>query len=50
MVLMSNAHEIPDPLAGFGSLMYQNGFGSQFGTQVFEGALPEGRNSPQSCG
>src|SRR5882724_5121949 len=48
--LMSKAHEIPDPARGFGSLMYQNGFGNQFGTQAREGALPEGRNSPQRCG
>src|SRR6266566_10139023 len=48
--LMSKAHEIPDPARAFGSLMYQNGFGNQFGTEVLEGALPEGRNSPQRCG
>ena len=42
MVLMGNAHEIPDPVGGIGSLMYQNGFGNQFGTQALEGALPEG--------
>src|SRR5579864_2099971 len=50
MRLMGNAHEIPDPNGGIGSLTYQNGFGNQFGTQVLEGALPEGRNSPQRCG
>jgi len=50
MVFMSNAHEIPDPNGGIGSLTYQNGFGNQFGTQALEGALPEGRNSPQRCG
>jgi homogentisate 1,2-dioxygenase len=50
MVLMGNAHEIPDPVRGIGSLIYQNGFGNQFGTQALEGALPEGRNSPQRCG
>src|SRR5271165_7132019 len=33
-----------------GSLTYQNGFGNQFGTQALEGALPDGRNSPQRCG
>jgi homogentisate 1,2-dioxygenase len=49
MLLMSNAHEIPDPVREIGSLIYQNGFGNQFGTQVLEGALPEGRNSPQRC-
>jgi homogentisate 1,2-dioxygenase len=47
---MGNAHEIPHPVRGIGSLTYQNGFGNQFGTQVLEGALPEGRNSPQRCG
>jgi homogentisate 1,2-dioxygenase len=50
MVLMGNAHEIPRPVRGFGSLPYQNGFGNQFGTQALEGALPDGRNSPQRCG
>src|SRR5580704_9041805 len=50
MVLMSKSHEMPDPVRAFGSLTYQNGFGNQFGTQVLEGALPEGRNSPQRCG
>jgi homogentisate 1,2-dioxygenase len=50
MGLMSKAHEIPDPFGGFGSLTYQNGFGNQFGTQVPQGALPEGRNPPQRCG
>src|SRR5690349_5181615 len=50
MVFMSNAHEIPDPNGEIGSLTYQNGFGNQFGTQALEGALPEGRNSPQRCG
>jgi homogentisate 1,2-dioxygenase len=49
MLLMSNAHEIPGPVREIGSLTYQNGFGNQFGTQVLEGALPEGRNSPQRC-
>ena len=49
MVVMGNAHEIPDP-ARIGSLTYQNGFSNQFGTQALEGALPEGRNSPQRCG
>ncbi|MFL6600032.1 MAG: homogentisate 1,2-dioxygenase [Steroidobacteraceae bacterium] len=47
---MSKAHEIRDPPKGIGSLSYQNGFGNQFGTQALEGALPEGRNSPQRCG
>ena len=49
MVLMGTAHEIPDPSRGIGSLTYQNGFGNEFGTQALEGALPDGRNSPQRC-
>lgn len=31
-------------------LTYQNGFANEFGTEALEGALPEGRNSPQRCG
>jgi homogentisate 1,2-dioxygenase len=31
------------------SLDYQNGFGNHFGTEVLQGALPQGRNSPQRC-
>jgi len=50
MRLMGNAHEIPDPNGGIGSLTYQNGFGNEFGTEALEGALPTGRNSPQRCG
>jgi hypothetical protein len=37
---MRNAHEILAPGEGIGSLTYQNGFGSEFGTEVLEGALP----------
>ena len=47
---MRNAHEIPAPGEGIGSLNYQNGFGNEFGTEVLAGALPTGRNSPQRCG
>jgi len=32
------------------SLTYQNGFANEFGTEALQGALPEGRNSPQRCG
>jgi homogentisate 1,2-dioxygenase len=32
------------------SLTYQNGFANEFGTEALEGALPQGRNSPQRCG
>src|SRR3978361_2482065 len=46
---MRNAHENSAPAAGIGSLIYQNGFASEFGTEVLEGALPRGRNSPQRC-
>jgi homogentisate 1,2-dioxygenase len=46
---MRNAHENPDPGAGNGSLIYQNGFANEFGTEALEGALPKGRNSPQRC-
>ncbi|MBS0420768.1 MAG: homogentisate 1,2-dioxygenase [Proteobacteria bacterium] len=46
---MRKAHEIPAPGAGNGSLTYQNGFANEFGTEVLEGALPRGRNSPQRC-
>jgi homogentisate 1,2-dioxygenase len=28
-------------------LLYQSGFGNQFATEAIEGALPQGRNSPQ---
>ena len=35
---------------GIDLLTYQNGFGNEFGTEVLQGALPEGRNSPQKCG
>src|SRR5690349_18121950 len=49
MLLMRKAHEIPAPGAGNGSLTYQNGFANEFGTEVLEGALPRGRNSPQRC-
>jgi homogentisate 1,2-dioxygenase len=49
-VFMRNAHEISAPGVGIGSLTYQNGFGNEFGTEVLEGALPTGRNSPQRCG
>src|ERR1700674_4707913 len=47
---MRNPHEIPAPGEGIGSLNYQNGFGNEFGTEVLEGALPTGRNSPKRCG
>jgi len=30
-------------------LKYQSGFGNEFATEALEGALPEGRNSPQRC-
>ena len=51
MIVMRNAHEIPAPGEGIGSLLnYQNGFGNEFGTEALEGALPTGRNSPQRCG
>ncbi len=30
-------------------LKYQSGFGNEFATEALEGALPEGRNSPQVC-
>jgi homogentisate 1,2-dioxygenase len=50
MLRMRNPHEIPTPGEGIGSLTYQNGFGNEFGTEVLEGALPTGRNSPQRCG
>jgi homogentisate 1,2-dioxygenase len=46
---MRNAHENPAPAAGIGSLIYQNGFANEFGTEALEGALPKGRNSPQRC-
>jgi homogentisate 1,2-dioxygenase len=31
------------------SLQYQTGFGNEFATEAVEGALPQGRNSPQSA-
>ena len=31
-------------------LRYQTGFGNQFATEAVEGALPQGRNSPQKVG
>jgi homogentisate 1,2-dioxygenase len=34
----------------FMRLTYQNGFANEFGTEALEGALPQGRNSPQRCG
>jgi homogentisate 1,2-dioxygenase len=46
---MHKAHEIPAPRAGNGSLLYQNGFANEFGTEALEGALSRGRNSPQRC-
>jgi len=46
---MRKAHEIPVPGEGNGSLTYQNGFANEFGTEVLEGALSRGRNSPQVC-
>jgi len=49
MLVMRNAHENPAPGAGNGSLLYQNGFANEFGTEALEGALPKGRNSPQRC-
>src|SRR5882757_3264055 len=49
MLVMRNAHENSAPDAGNGSLTYQNGFANEFGTEVLEGALPRGRNSPQRC-
>src|ERR1700754_2727949 len=49
MPFMRNAHATAAPGAGIGSLIYQNGFANEFGTEALEGALPEGRNSPQRC-
>ncbi len=46
---MGKVHELAAPAKGIGSLNYQNGFGNEFGTEALEGALPEGRNSPQRC-
>ncbi|MFZ2737199.1 MAG: homogentisate 1,2-dioxygenase [Burkholderiaceae bacterium] len=31
------------------SLRYQSGFGNEFASEALSGALPQGRNSPQSC-
>ncbi len=30
-------------------LQYQSGFGNEFASEALEGALPQGRNSPQRC-
>lgn len=48
MILMSKVHELSTAM-GIGSLIYQNGFGNEFGTEALAGALPRGRNSPQKC-
>src|SRR6202007_171591 len=32
------------------ALRYLPGFGNHFATEALQGALPEGRNSPQRCG